>query len=381
MSTSPGELDRFLANLSGRRQRLLELVGTQDSEREELLAELNELSEQLVAADEQLRVQQEELQATRRRMDALAEDWSTLFELAGAALILTDEHGVVLSTTRAAVQLMLQPPGQRRQRPIANWFQVADRRRVRGLISRRHDGEEIVLERVRLRRLDGSTPLVDVTFTPTQAPTWPGLVLRWELRPVDPALAVVAPPSPPRADLARELTALTTRLAPLTTVPEVLRAAVAEAVQLIPGAQHATVVEKHRRGALSVLATTDAQAVSATPHVLRVPLGLPGFGLTELRVSGPVAWGPDATSLAGLLAVHFRVAMAHALQRQNLEHALSSRQLIGQAVGVLVERRRLTAAAAFDELVERSQLANLKLRELARIVVETGQDPDQITGG
>ena len=377
MSSSPGELDRFL---SGRRQRLLELEGLQDCERAELLAELAELSEQLVVADEQLRVQQEELEATRRRMDALAEDWSTLFELSTAALVLTDEHGAVLSATPAAVELTLQPSGQRRQRPIANWFEVADRVRVRGLISRREEGEELVLERVRLRRSDGSTALVDVRFTPTQAPTWPGLVLRWELRPVDPALAVLSPLPPAMPDLARELTALTSRLAPLTTVPAVLKATVAEAVRLIPGARQATVVEKHRRGAHSVLATTDARAVAVSPHVLRVPLGLPGFGLTELRVSGVGDWGPDATSLAGLLAVHFRVAMAHALQRQNLEQALSSRQLIGQAVGVLVERRRVTAAAAFEELVQRSQRANLKLREIARIVVETGQDPDQISG-
>jgi PAS domain S-box-containing protein len=379
MSTSPGELDRFLADLSGRRQRLLELVGTEDSERAELLAELNQLSEQLVVADEQLRVQQEELEATRRRMDALAEDWSALFELSTAALVLTDEHGLVLSTTRAA-QLMLQPAVQARQRPIVTWFEVADRRRVRDVISRREDGEELVLERVRLRRSDGSTSLVDVTFTPTQAPTWPGLVLRWELRLVDPALAVVDPLSAPMPDLAQELTALTTRLAPLTTVPAVLEASVAEAVQLIPGAQLATVVEKHRRGPLRVLAMTGSQAVAASPHVLRTPLGLQGFGLTELRVSGPRPWGPDATSLAGLLAVHFRVAMAHVRQRQNLEHALDTRQLIGQAVGVLVERRRLTASAAFEELAQRSQLANLKLHEIARIVVETGQDPHQISG-
>jgi hypothetical protein len=29
--------------------------------------------------------------------------------------------------------------------------------------------------------------------------------------------------------------------------------------------------------------------------------------------------------------------------------------------------------------VQRSQLANLKLREIARIVIETGQDPEQIS--
>jgi hypothetical protein len=121
--------------------------------------------------------------------------------------------------------------------------------------------------------------------------------------------------------------------------------------------------------------------VTAGQHVLRVPLGLPGFHATQLRIIGSPSWGSEATSLATMLAVHFRVATARVLQRRNLEHALDTRQLIGQAVGVLVERRRVTPEAAFDELALRSQLVNLKLRELARLVVETGQDPEQITGG
>jgi PAS domain-containing protein len=379
MSTSPGQLDRFLADLSGRRQRVLGLVGAPDSERAELVAELNELSEQLLVADEELRAQQEELEAVRRQLSLLTEDWEQLFELSTAALVLTDEHGVVFSTTRAAAQLIRQPPARRTPRPIATWFEVADRRRVRSLINQGDDSDGLALQGMRLRRSDGSTLLVDVTASPTRAPTRPGRVLRWELTPVE--LEVVSPPPPLQpSDLATELTALTNRLAPLSTVPSVLAAIVTEAVRIIPSAQHAVVVERHRRGAVDVLAATDDEALAASPHVLRVPLGLPGFSLTELRVTGSTPWGPEATSVAELLAVHLRVAAARVLQRQNLEHAMDTRQLIGQAVGVLVERRRLTPKAAFDELVQRSQLANLKLREIARIVVETGQDPDQITG-
>jgi hypothetical protein len=164
------------------------------------------------------------------------------------------------------------------------------------------------------------------------------------------------------------------------TVPETLTAMVTEAVRLVPGADDALVVEKHRRGGGRILAATAAAAVTAGQHVLRVPLGLPGFRATQLRIIGSPSWGPADNALAALLAVHFRVAMGRVVQRRNLEHALDTRQLIGQAVGVLVERHRVTPEVAFDDLVLRSQLVNLKLRELARIVVETGQDPEQITG-
>jgi AmiR/NasT family two-component response regulator len=40
-----------------------------------------------------------------------------------------------------------------------------------------------------------------------------------------------------------------------------------------------------------------------------------------------------------------------------------------------MERHRLTAGAAFDRLREASQRRNVKLRDIADQVIETGQDP------
>jgi AmiR/NasT family two-component response regulator len=59
----------------------------------------------------------------------------------------------------------------------------------------------------------------------------------------------------------------------------------------------------------------------------------------------------------------------------NLQGALASRQVIGRAEGVLMEREHITAHAAFDLLREASQHLNTKLREVAQQVVDTGEVP------
>lgn len=57
---------------------------------------------------------------------------------------------------------------------------------------------------------------------------------------------------------------------------------------------------------------------------------------------------------------------------QNLTVALESNREIGQAIGILMARRRITSEQAFDRLRAVSQRTHRKLRELAEDVVETG---------
>jgi GAF domain-containing protein len=56
----------------------------------------------------------------------------------------------------------------------------------------------------------------------------------------------------------------------------------------------------------------------------------------------------------------------------NLTDALSSRDVIGEAKGIIMERQRCTPDAAFDVLRVASQRQNIKLRDLAQQVVDTG---------
>jgi GAF domain-containing protein len=57
----------------------------------------------------------------------------------------------------------------------------------------------------------------------------------------------------------------------------------------------------------------------------------------------------------------------------NLERALQSRAVIDQAKGILMERHKLTADQAFQFLAHASQAANIKLRDVADHLVQTGE--------
>jgi AmiR/NasT family two-component response regulator len=62
-------------------------------------------------------------------------------------------------------------------------------------------------------------------------------------------------------------------------------------------------------------------------------------------------------------------------QIANLETALRSARTIGAAIGILMERMRLTDAAAFEVLNSESQRSNRKLRDVAESLVLTGLLP------
>jgi ANTAR domain len=73
-------------------------------------------------------------------------------------------------------------------------------------------------------------------------------------------------------------------------------------------------------------------------------------------------------------AVSAAIAGAVAQIRQ-LHTALDSRDVIGQAKGILMERYRLTPDAAFALLARASQDTNVKLREVAADLCRTGTLP------
>ena len=76
-----------------------------------------------------------------------------------------------------------------------------------------------------------------------------------------------------------------------------------------------------------------------------------------------------------MFAAHAAVAVAGAEHEEDLRSAVSSRDLIGQAKGILVERHELTADQAFGVLARVSQELNRKLADVAREVTDTGAVP------
>ena len=65
--------------------------------------------------------------------------------------------------------------------------------------------------------------------------------------------------------------------------------------------------------------------------------------------------------MALLFGAHAGIALADARQKADLRVAISSRDLIGQAKGILMERHGLTAEQAFAVLAQHSQENNRKL--------------------
>ncbi len=81
----------------------------------------------------------------------------------------------------------------------------------------------------------------------------------------------------------------------------------------------------------------------------------------------------DESEQVGLLfASHAAVAVAGAQQREDITVALGSRDLIGQAKGILMERFRITADQAFDVLAKVSQDTNRKVYAVAEELARTG---------
>jgi GAF domain-containing protein len=96
------------------------------------------------------------------------------------------------------------------------------------------------------------------------------------------------------------------------------------------------------------------------------------LGALNLYSTQPNAFDENSEILAGAYATHVGVALASAEREANLRQALASREAIGQAIGILIERHKLTASQAFDLMVHISQRTHVRLREIAEELVRTG---------
>ncbi len=92
----------------------------------------------------------------------------------------------------------------------------------------------------------------------------------------------------------------------------------------------------------------------------------------------------DERIIGGVLVQAFSMAVERVAattestdREAHLTKAMESHRVVGQAVGILIERHRITPAEAFIRLRAASQQRNTKLHEIAARVVETGADPDE----
>ncbi|MFD8494526.1 GAF and ANTAR domain-containing protein [Amycolatopsis sp. NPDC059657] len=106
-------------------------------------------------------------------------------------------------------------------------------------------------------------------------------------------------------------------------------------------------------------------------------------GALNIFSSRKAAFTQSDANIALLLATHASLVLAHTralelagLQAEHLRKALDSRDVIGQAKGILMHRRGVDAEKAFDILRAASQELNVKLAELAKTLATRHLDLD-----
>lgn len=185
----------------------------------------------------------------------------------------------------------------------------------------------------------------------------------------------------------------------------------------VPGADYASITVRHADGRLETLATTDALVIQADAIQYELREGPCYDAVTETEASycadlgtdtqwptyGPrarllglrsqlairlsatkgaytglnlYATEPDAFSeepmdVARLFSSHAQVALGFARELESLKGAVGTRQVIGEAMGIVMERYGLTQERSFEFLIRMSQTSNIKLREVARGIVES----------
>jgi ANTAR domain/GAF domain len=82
---------------------------------------------------------------------------------------------------------------------------------------------------------------------------------------------------------------------------------------------------------------------------------------------------PEAASIAELFASHAAVALGGARHVTNLNQALQTRKVIGEALGILMERYQLSEDRAFAFLVRASNTSNLKVHMIAKELVDAAE--------
>ena len=221
-------------------------------------------------------------------------------------------------------------------------------------------------------------------------------------------------------DLADRLADLARGLEEQHDVQTTLDALVAAAVGTIPGAQHVSISAIRRREVITrastnglpretdraqyetgqgpcldslfehqtaripdMAAETRWPAFAARAHdlgagsMLSVQLYVNGedgdLGALNLLNEAPHAFDAESEHVALLFAAHAAVAMIGADQQAHLRSALGTRDVIGQAKGILMERFKITPDQAFGLLTAASQQTNRKLADVAEALTQTGE--------
>ncbi len=99
------------------------------------------------------------------------------------------------------------------------------------------------------------------------------------------------------------------------------------------------------------------------------------LGALNLYARRPGAFTDESEQVGLLFASHAAIAYGTLRKESQLAQALSNRDLIGQAKGILMERFQISGERAFLVLSRASQSSNRKLHEVASELVHSGRTP------
>lgn len=94
-------------------------------------------------------------------------------------------------------------------------------------------------------------------------------------------------------------------------------------------------------------------------------------GALNLFGFSPRVWDTDAETTGTVLAAHAAAALLAHREGEQLRSALSTRDRIGQAKGIIMERYKVDDLQAFEMMRRLSQDGNKKLTEIAQQVIDT----------
>jgi hypothetical protein len=211
------------------------------------------------------------------------------------------------------------------------------------------------------------------------------------------------------------MAAMAASLADGGDVEQSLRRITSAAIETVPGADLASISVRHDCGSMETVAATDPLACAADELQYELKEGpcydaitaeaatrssdlandpkWPQFGpkaaalglasqrgirlqdrqgtVTGLNLySYRKAAFDDDFGLTSLFASHATVALGYAAHLRTLAGALGTRETIGKAIGIVMERYGLNDERAFEFLIRMSQNSNTKLKDLAKALVD-----------
>lgn len=117
----------------------------------------------------------------------------------------------------------------------------------------------------------------------------------------------------------------------------------------------------------------DVGAETPIRSIMTIPLIVKRHSMIALNLYAEQrqAFDAEAAEMALIMATYIALASDMLRQDQQFRTALASRDLIGQAKGVLMERLDIDAGHAFELLSKLSQNSNTRLIEIARRLAES----------